>query len=123
MNLEKFNDDLKNDLKEAFDATPTNINPGEMRISSPSRAKRGYLYGTGKNRKGTFRSTAQSRRENLKNVDAENIMPAIKEAFDYVVALSQAVSPALGSQMRSRLNTLLRNAQQKVEQEKKRQDK
>ena len=108
----------------ASDNTPTNINPGEkMRISSPTRAKRGYLYGSGKDRKGSFRSTAQTRRENLKNASVENVMPAIKEAFDYVVALSNEVSTSLGTQLRSRLNTILRTAQNQIDQEKKRQQK
>lgn len=109
-------------FNEAFDSTPTNVNPSErMRISSPSRSKRSYVYGDSKSRKGTFRSTAQSRRENLKNVSADNVMSAVKEAFDYVVALTNEVSSSFGSRMRSQLNTALRIASQQVEQEKKRQ--
>lgn len=108
-------------FNEAFDSTPTNINPGEMRISSPTMAKRSYVYGSSGSRKGTFRSTAQTRRENLKNASPENVMPAIKEAFDYVVALSGQVSSSLGSQMRSRLNTVLRMAQQTVDREMKKE--
>ena len=111
-------------FNEAFDNTPTNLNPGEKtRISSPTRAKRGYLYGSGKERKGSFRSTAQTRRENLKNVSTDNIMPAIKEAFDYVIALSNEVSPSLGSTMRGKLNIILQSAQNQVDQERKRQQK
>ena len=111
------------EFNEAFDSTPTNLTGAEMRIKGSAQSKRGYIYGSSSNKKGTFRSTAQSRRENLKNVSADNVMPSVKEAFDYVVALTNEVSTSLGSRMRSQLNTALRIANQQVEQEKKKQQK
>jgi hypothetical protein len=120
MKLEKF---IEN-LDEQFDTTPTNQNPAEnARITSPTMSKRSYVYGTGGNRKGSFRSTAQSRKENLQNVNAENIVPAMKDAFDYIVAMSGEVSSNFASQMRSRLNQVLQVAKRLAEQEAKKQSK
>ena len=107
-------------FNEAFDASPGSSS-ADLRITSPTRAKRSYIFGSGSDRKGTFRSTVQTRRQAMDDADLDNVLPAMKDAFDYVVALASAASSSLGNRLRAQLNSAMRIASTQIEAEKKRQ--
>ena len=117
---------FKRVLKEYTDFTPTNIDPGSknnlmQKALSPAMAKRQFLYGKSGARKGTIRSTSQSRRETLENITAQNVMPTLESAYEYMIAIGTAFKPALGSRLRSEVRRIQRIVKQFVDREARKQ--
>ena len=55
------------------------------------------------------------------NITAQNVMPTLEGAYEYVIAIGTAFKPALGSRLRSEVRRIQRIVKQFVDREARKQ--